>query len=103
MKWRKNLEQKEDEVPAGFIRRLLETVHKYNFFEFNQELFKQEIGTAMGAKPAPDIADIFMAKLDKLIFEIAAQQKNGTFPLKMFKRFLDDIFAIFCGTVEELH
>ena len=90
-------------MPAGFIRRLLEVVLKYNFFEFNGELFKQEIGTAMGAKPAPDFANVFMAKIDKLILEAAAKQKSGVFPLRMFKRFLDDIFTIFCGTVEELH
>ena len=46
------------EISTGLIRRLLEIVLKFNFFEFNQQLFKQDIGTAMGAKPAPDFVCI---------------------------------------------
>ena len=93
----------DSEIPTGLIRRLLEIVLKYNFFEFNQKLFKQEIGTAMGAKPAPDFANIFMANIDKLITETSSNFGDGIYPLRMFKRFLDDIFTIFCGTLENLH
>ena len=91
------------EIPTGLIRRLLGIILKFNFFEFNQQLIKQEIGTAMGAKLAPDFANIFMANIDKLITKISSTFGDGTFPLRMFKRFLDDIFTIFCGTLENLH
>ena len=95
--------ENQTDTPAGFIRRLLEIVLKYNFFEFDSKLYKQEIGTAMGSKPAPDFANIFMSKIDDLMVKMAATISMGTFPLRFFKRFLDDIFTIFCGTAEELH
>ena len=57
----------------------------------------------MGSKPAPDFANIFMSKIDELVVKMAVKNSMGIFPLRFFKRFLDDIFTIFCGTPEELH
>ena len=72
---------------------MLELVLKYNIFELNKELYLQLIGTAMGSRPAPSYANIFMAKkIDPLISEIATRINNGENPLLFFKRFLDDIF-----------
>ena len=42
----------------------------------------------------PDYADIFMAVIDKLIIEAAASHGEGVFPIRLMKRFLDDLF---CG------
>ena len=52
----------ETKVPTEFIVRLLEIVLKHNIFEFNKDLFIQIIGTAMGSRPAPSYANLFMAK-----------------------------------------
>ena len=59
----------------------------------------------MGTKPAASYANIFMArKVDKRLFEIAEKyMENGEIPLKFMKRFLDDIFLIFLGTITRLH
>ena len=38
-------------------------------FEFDEKLFWLEIGAAMGGKPAPDYANIFMAKVDQKILQ----------------------------------
>ena len=57
------LEKRNDKsVPTDFIIRLLELVLKLNIFEFDNELFLQLIGTAMGTRPAPAYANLFMAK-----------------------------------------
>ena len=78
-------------VPTGFIIRLLELLLNNNIFEFNSELFLQLIGTAMGTRPAPSYANIFMAKkIDPVIKDLANRIDND--PLCFFKRFLDDIF-----------
>ena len=76
-----------------------------NIFEFDSELFKQIIGTAMGSKPAPHYANIFLStKIDNIIWEIAAEFQDGKhFTLKLLKRFLDDIFFIFIGGTKTLH
>jgi len=70
-------------IPPEFILRLLELVLKYNIFEFNQELFLQMIGTAMGTRPAPSYANIFMTrKIDPKIVESACNFGEGIHPIR---------------------
>ena len=65
------LENMDDTAFNDFIFKILEIVLKYNIFKFNKELFIQLIGTAMGSRPAPSYANIFMAKkIDPIIYEI---------------------------------
>ena len=87
-------------VPTGFLTRVLEFILKYNIFEFNQELYQQVIGTAMGTRPAPPYANIFMAnKIDDKIKEAASKMKDSEEDsIKLLKRFLDDIFMIYFGS-----
>ena len=42
-------------------------------------------------------------RIDKKISSLAAQLQDGKNPLLCLKRFLDDIFTIYTGTVENLH
>ena len=45
-----------------------------------------------------------MARIDHLILELAATLKNESeSPINFFKRFLDDIFMVYSGTMESLH
>ena len=98
------LERESSEVPTDFIIRLLEIILKYNIFEFNDELYLQLIGTSMGTRPAVSYANIFMARrIDNRISTLATQIENGNNLLLCFKRFLDDIFSIYTGTLENLH
>ena len=92
-------------VPTGFLTRVLEFILKYNIFEFNQELYQQVIGTAMGTIPAPPYANIFMAnKIDDKIKEAASKMKDcEEDSIKLLKRFLDDIFMIYFGSTKRLH
>ena len=67
-------------------------------------MYRQEIGTSMGSKPAPDYSNIFMArKIDPFIKLIARKYTDRNVDLKILKRFLDDIFTIFLGTTKNLH
>ena len=99
------LEEREDKkTTSEFLVRLLEIVLKSNVFEFNSQLYQQLIGTAMGTKCAPNYSNIFMArKIDPEIIKLAIKYGDGTFPIRLFKRFLDDIIMIWCGSVEKLH
>ena len=76
-----------------------------NYFKFNNEIWKQEIGASMGSKPIPSYANIFMAKkIDGEIKKIALKySENHDSPIKMLKRFLDDLFSIWYGTTKNLH
>ena len=42
-------------VPTGFIVGILELIQENNIFEFNSELYSQQIGGAMGQRHVPQI------------------------------------------------
>ena len=98
-------EVKNKKIPTEFIIRLLDITLKENIFEFNEELFKQIIGTAMGSKPAPSYANLFMARrIDNIIFAIIKLFENNEILSSIFfKRFLDDLIFIFTGSTKALH
>lgn len=81
--------------PDKHILDLLNINLTKNDFEFNGEFFLQIKGTAMGKKFAPAYANIFMA-----MWEEAALAKCPIQPLH-YLRYLDDIWGIWTGTVEQ--
>ena len=97
--------RKDQGVPSNFIAKLLETCLKYNIFEFDKKLYTQQIGTAMGIRPAPSYANLFMAYRDTEILKIAEElfSSDGKSPIVAYKRFLDDIFKIWQGPVQALY
>ena len=97
--------RKNPEIPTEFLTRLMEIILKNNIFNFYDKMWRQEVGCAMGSKPAPSYANIVMAKrIDDAIISLAHKYAtNDKSPLTMFKRFLDDIFSIFKGTTKDLH
>ena len=97
---RKVLDTKKDKsIPSDFLLKLLDCVLKYNIFEFADELYIQRIGTAMGTRAAPNVADIFMSFIDEEIIRRSKQFGD----LLFFRRYLDDISMIFRGTNKNLH
>ena len=91
-------------VPTNFIMKLLQLILKQNIFEFSESTYMQLIGIAMGTKPAPSIANIFMdEKVDKIVWILAKELNNSGSMLKFMKRFLDDIFMLFKGSTQSLH
>jgi hypothetical protein len=69
----------------GF-RTLLEIIFNYNYFTYNNQVYKQKFGIAMGAICAPSIANIFVYYLEKIFLE--------TYKPLFYARFIDDIFLI---------
>ena len=55
-------ERKEPKVPTGFIKRMLEIILEWNLFTFHEATYLQKVGVAMGVPPAPNYADVFMAR-----------------------------------------
>ena len=98
-------EQAQPEVPQDFILKLMEIILCHNIFSFHDSLWKQEVGAAMGSKPVPAYANIFMARtIDPAIKHIATKyNQDTTEALQLMKRFLDDYFVIFNGSTKVLH
>lgn len=82
--------------PDKYLLELLELCLKNNDFEFNEQYFLQIMGTAMGKRFAPSLANLYLIDLDN-----AAMNDFKIKPL-LFFRYLDDIFFIWPGTVESL-
>ena len=61
-------------------------VLKNNFFEFNNDVFQQISGTAIGTKFAPPYACIFMDQIEITFLRTQSHQ-----PMVWF-RYIDDIF-----------
>lgn len=81
----------------GYILDLLNLTLKNNDFSFNGEFFLQICGTAMGKCYAPALADLYMQEIDYNACE-------GPFSnlIKLFFRFLDDIFFVWLGSRDQL-
>ena len=87
----------EWELPVEDLVSLARLVLENNYFEFDEKIFRQKLGTAIGTKFAPGFANIFMGHLEEKFLE--------TCELKpwVWWRFLDDIFVIWLHSEEELN
>ena len=59
-------------------------------FLYNDELFKQIDGVAMGSPLKPTLANFFLANLENKLLN-----KTNDFYPKIYLRYVDDVFAIF--------
>ena len=97
------LNKRDDKtIPTEFLLQLLDLVLKGNIFEFGNQLYQQLIGTAMGTPLAPTYASIFMAEIDNKIYNLAKNISVTEDPIRILKRFLDDIFLIWKGNLTDL-
>ena len=79
------------------LKTLFKFVLENNYFHFDNILYKQLFGTAMGTRMAPPYANLFLGKLEEEHI-LNKKFKNN---IKFYKRFLDDIFLIWKGTLPE--
>jgi len=82
--------------PDQYLIELLELSMKNNDFEFAEKYYLQIMGTAMGKRFAPALANLYL-----LDFDYKAMNNFKIKPL-LFFRFLDDIFCLWPGNVESL-
>ena len=94
--------RKDKSIPSDFIVKLMEKVLKLNIFEYDEKLFKQVLGTAMGTPSAVSYSNMFMSRIDRLLIHLALQMNNGEDPLMLLKRFIDDLFLIWTGPLQPL-
>ena len=88
---------RDQSMPSDFLMTLLRYVLSFNSFSFNEKLYLQCWGTAIGTKVAPTYSNIFMANLEKMFLS----DWKGTSP-KLWKRFLDDVISVWYGEKAEL-
>lgn len=82
--------------PSTEILQLLEITLKNNDFTFNDNFYLQVHGTAMGKKYAPSLANLYLQYFDHMAMH------GFRIKPEYYARFLDDIFIIWYGSLEEL-
>ena len=75
-------------LPTEDLRRLLLLCSQNIQFRFNNKVYRQKDGVAMGSPLGPIFADIFMAKLENNELRPTIDQ------FKFYKRYVDDIFCL---------
>ena len=75
---------------------LAKVILKNNFFQLGEEVYHQLLGTGIETKFAPTYTNLFMAGLEKMVFE------NTNFKSLLWLRYLDDIFCIWTEGLERL-
>ena len=82
---------------VAFIMSLLRFATSSNYFWFEGKFYKQETGVAMGAKYAPSLANLFMAKWEEDVIY------NADIPeLTLWARYIDDILLLWDGPLDRL-
>ena len=75
------------DIPTSELVNMGKIVLENNYFEFDEKIFYQKLGTAMGTKFARAYANIFTAELEIRFIE------STTFKPWLWWRFLDDPFS----------
>ena len=92
------IDSDEKLVKSSSIIEALSICLKNNIFQFNGKRYKQKKGVGTGIKLAPPYACMAMGEFEETVFN----SNNQLLELLIFwKRFIDDILALFKGTEEE--
>ena len=89
------LKRLENHPQKVFMLHLLKYVLKNNVFKFNEHIFTQFHGIAMGTKVAPILASIYIGDLEETFLSCRELQPS------LWVRYIDDVFAIWPHPLEE--
>ena len=78
------------------MKQLLLLCTKNVHFTFNEEIYTQKDGVAMGSPLGPVIANIFMSHLEESIVPTLSQK------IKFWKRYVDDTIAIIEDSTKDI-
>lgn len=81
----------DDAISIETIMKMLTTSLNCNYFQFDQQFYKQTSGLAMGSCLSSIMSDIYMANLEEEIMS------NDGFKPKLWIRYVDDVFLIWNG------
>ena len=79
-------------VPKQLLRQLLLAVIQDNVFSFQDQLFRQRRGVAMGTRCAPAFANLFMLVVEDRMFSRRNKSRQPV-PL-LWRRYIDDVIGL---------
>ncbi|XP_073409391.1 uncharacterized protein [Dendrobates tinctorius] len=81
-----------------FILKAILFILSNNVFSSEGELYRQVKGCAMGTRFAPSYANLFMGAVESVLIAQPSLEKEG---VAFYRRFIDDLFILWRGSVEE--
>jgi hypothetical protein len=84
--------------PSQIVLEIADHILKNNVFAFDQNIYRQTFGTAMGTPMAPSAANLFMGWLEQRLLSESPVPVSTDF----WRRFIDDIFLLWLAPDEEL-
>lgn len=87
----------KDSSDREFLLKSMEFILTEGYLKWENTIFRQKNGAAMGSPFAPPYADIFMYMLERVY--ISECKHSGK--LLLYKRYLDDVFAIIHGSKQD--
>uniref|UniRef100_A0A8C5PEB8 Reverse transcriptase domain-containing protein n=1 Tax=Leptobrachium leishanense TaxID=445787 RepID=A0A8C5PEB8_9ANUR len=88
------------EEQTSFILESVKFILNNNYFKFEEDFYIQRRGTKMGTKFAPSYANLYMAAWETMFVYGSRSWAQGN--IRVYKRFIDDIFFIWRGEEEDL-
>lgn len=88
------LNQVLNELDNSFLA-ISNFITRNNYFVYNKQIFRQKNGIAMGTNCAVNLAQIYLGSL----LDTYLTTYSG---IKLYKRYIDDMFAIFNGSEQDL-
>ena len=86
-----------ERFPKEFVISSLKLILENNFMHFDETIYRQRLGTAMGTKVAPTYATLVLGYLEEKLFSTVGETFGQDFEIflkQSWKRFLDDCFII---------
>lgn len=87
----------ESKIDKNIIAKMIRFVMENNFFQFQDQMYQQIDGLAMGTACAPLLANIYAAFYERK--QRVLYQKG----VLLYNRYIDDILMIFHGTEKDLN
>ena len=75
------MEFKDAIANAKFVAELFNVILKNSLMMFNGEYFQQIFGVIMGTNMAPILANIYLAKLEQILFEKSKNDSKLIWPI----------------------
>jgi len=84
------------QLPVHWLQQAIALVLDHHYVSFEQRLFRQRRGTAMGTPMAPPYANLILALLEQDVI------KDFQEHLLLYRRYIDDILVVFRGDANAL-
>ena len=93
-----NFASRDPTISTSSLMEGLKLCLRNNYFKFNGKIYKQKGGVGTGIKLAPPYACLAVGDFEEKVFgELSAEVGES---IKLWKRFIDDIFLLFRGSKE---